>query len=295
MSRSTNFFFFVIALVSLAILLHNGCVIGDSLPAKFHQTRNTTVPGEKIGAVRVETQNGAIVVRKGAGAQTTVVAELRAETQERLDQVRVIAERKEDGGLHVAVAWPGGSPRNNESCSFDVTVPSSSSMTANTSNGSIELVSLDGPARLETSNGAVHVTGHHGTVRVSTSNGAVVLQDVTGDADVTTSTGRVEATAVTGSVSAHTSNGSVKLVLSGAARGPIDIGTSNGAVDLTLSKSFAGRLSLSTTNGHLSYGTIPSVHEVSADRDHVSMAVGDNSASSTVSTTNGSIDLRFAD
>jgi hypothetical protein len=297
--RPTRYFYFLAAIVTLAVLGKlNGCVAvnlgGGSPAARFEETRALTAPA--ASAVVVRTQNGFIALRRGTSPDTAVTATLRAQTKERLAAARVVADRQPDGALLLAVEWPGGRPLGSEACSFDVTLAAvTDAVTADTTNGAITLASLSGPARLHTTNGRVAVDDHRGDVTAVTTNGAVVLTRVTGDADAHTTNGAVELRDVGGRATAHTTNGRVTVALAGGA-GPVDVCTTNGSADVTLPKSFAGRLSLATSNGAIRYpAAAPTLHDLSRSRTSASFSLGDNAASSTVQTTNGSIDVRLAD
>lgn len=298
--RPTRYFLFAMMILAI-VVLKTGCIVvgpfGGGGGANFRATRVVTVfdPTSPVPVV-VETQNGAINVHKSDGRHVTVTSNLRAKTLERRDLARIVTDRRLDGTLFITVEWPGGRPLSNEGCSFEISLPSTASITATSRNGAITLASLAGPAKLDTSNGAISVSDHAGSVQAQTSNGSVTLRHVAGDALARTSNGRVEITGVDGRTTARTSNGAVKVQLSERSAGPVEIGTSNGAVDITLSKAFAGQLDLSTSNGSLNYKTGPAVRSISATKNHASLAIGDSPAASNskISTSNGSIDLRFA-
>lgn len=296
--RPTRPFYFLAVLAMLLVLPKVGCVAinlsGSSTPANCKETRTLTAPAA-VGVV-VRTQNGAVTVKRGEGAETAVVAHLAATTKERLADTRLVVEPQADGALLVTVAWPDGKALGNEGCGFEVTVPSmTNGVRVTTTNGAVTLASLSGPARLNTTNGRIVVTDHRGPVEAHTTNGAISLTDVTGDVDAHSTNGKVEMTGVAGRATAHTTNGAVRVGLAGGAAGPVDIRTTNGSAELTIPSGYAGRFALSTSNGSMRYPGGPLVHDVSAGRTHASFTIGAGSAESTVATSNGSIEVRIAE
>jgi DUF4097 and DUF4098 domain-containing protein YvlB len=221
----------------------------------------------------VETENGAIrVAAGGEGTEVTVVARLRAYTEERLAATRVVAERVEDDTLAVRVEWPEGGREDNEGCSFDITLPDVRGVRLKTSNGTLSLAGATGSAGLETSNGGVTVRGHDGDVDITTSNGAVTAEGLTGAAAI------------------GTSNGSIKLGLAPAGAGPVSLRTSNGAVRLDVGSAFAGELSIETSNGSIRVPRGgPGVEVRQHDDGSAKLSFGARGKPSRIRTSNGSV------
>jgi hypothetical protein len=201
--------------VSAAILASlSGCVILEE--AKFSRTIDVAVPHVLGSAIDVESANGHITVVAGQAADVVVTAKLRAVTQERADAATVTTDRDPSGKLLVRVVWPE-KRRNNEACSFEITVPDASGVKLDTSNGRIEIEGLAGQAQLETSNGEISVTNHAGPVNADTSNGAIVLKNVGAP------------------VKADTSNGAIRVEFAPTAVGWFKLDSSNGDIDVLLS------------------------------------------------------------
>jgi hypothetical protein len=295
--RPARFIHLALILIAALVGLKTGCIAvnvgtGGSEPAKYKETRAITAPA--AAAAAISTRNGSINVRRGDGPETAVTAKIAATTSQRLHDTRVVAEIQPDGALLVTVKWPDDQPRNNESCAFEIILPAATAaVTADTSNGAIDLANLSGLARLRTSNGRITVADHAGSVHASTSNGAVELKEIAGDAEARTSNGAIELREVGGRVTAHTSNGRVTVALRPGSAGPIDVQTTNGSAELTLPPSYCGRFSLSTSNGSVSYPKPPAVQDLQAGRHHANFVMGDGTVASTVTTSNGSIDVRL--
>lgn len=287
----------LVLLAAVIALPRLGCIVikgegGDS-SAKFKATRAITAPAGR--SIDAQTVNGSVTIRRAERADTAVTAKLALQTQERLDATRVLADLQENGTVLVHVAWPDGKPRNGESCSFEITVPKSTAggVTVKTSNGAIDLADLAGPAHLQSSNGRIAVATHAGDVYASTSNGASELSNITGSAEAHTSNGAITLCDIAGRATAHTSNGRVSITLAANNANPIDVQTSNGSADVTLPTSYAGRISISTSNGSIDIPKNKPLRILDSDKNHVSFQIGDSSVASTVSTSNGSVNVRM--
>src|SRR5215813_7137297 len=81
-----------------------GCGV---FPPPVEATRTSHLAHVAGKPISVETANGSISVAGVSGEKdVTVVAKLRARTQERLDATKVLAERKDDNSLSIYVQWP---------------------------------------------------------------------------------------------------------------------------------------------------------------------------------------------
>jgi Putative adhesin len=97
--------------------------------------------------------------------------------------------------------------------------------------------------QVETTNGAIDVSSLNGNLSIHTSNGHVVAQDLSGTIDIGSSNGAIEVGKLKGSAKVHTSNGAIDVT---GADGTCELGTSNGRIHAT------GRfdsLDISSSNG----------------------------------------------
>lgn len=185
--------------------------------------------------IDADTSNGEIMVRGVEGAQDVhVVATLRTrgdtlqEAEERLG--KIVYHVTQDGKtvrLRYRASDQEKDVRRYSGVSFEVTVPISTLVDAETSNGAITVEIISGPVELDTSNGAITVLAVIGNVVADTSNGAIVMREVTGDVNADTSNGRIDLANITGTVLADTSNGKIELE---AIDGKVDADTSNGSI-----------------------------------------------------------------
>ncbi|HEX2972729.1 MAG TPA: DUF4097 family beta strand repeat-containing protein [Tepidisphaeraceae bacterium] len=283
-----------IACSSLLICLAGLGVVGGCItmyqddPARFAETRNLTVAHQPGMPVRVATSNGAITIQRGPVADVLIKAELKATSEPRLANTRIIAERRE-GALVVEVAWADNQRKGSEGCSFEITVPDAKDVDARTSNGSIHLTSLAGQAHANTANGAITITAQDGPVEARTSNGAVRVKASTGAIIAETANGSIEIEDARQPVQANTNNSRIKVHLTDDNPGPVRLETSNGSIDLRVGKAFAGQLNMSTSNGSVDFSSVSNARQVSVHKNAAHLVFGNSNAVSEVHTSNGSI------
>lgn len=247
------------------------CINTGGCAATVPGTRTLSAAHESAKPVVVRAQNGQIeVVQSAVATDVSIVADIRARDQQRLDQVQLIATRDASGTLSIACEWPGGRPLSNEGASFRITMPDLASLDAATSNGAITVTGFGGRADLETSNGRISVTNFSGSVDAETSNGAIELTDISG------------------AVSADTSNGSIRITLSDDTSGPVRAESSNGAIVLKVGKSFAGEIDADTSNGGVTCD-VPGATIVRKDRSSGLFRIGTGGGTHVLDTSNGSI------
>lgn len=213
------------------------------------------------GPVRliVESSNGRIVVRGELGLQTASVTVTRrsrgripADAERRLGQLVYTATA--NGPLitlrYEQADQPGDIGRYS-GVDFEVTVLAEAEVEVRTSNGSIEMTSVIGSARLVTSNGAIELQGGAGTAFLATSNGRVSVADRVGDLTVRTSNGEIRLERVRGGVDGETSNGWIRYVGHPEGIGPHRLRTSNGSVDVRVPNGLPIAFRASVSNGSI--------------------------------------------
>ena len=283
MSMRTLSAVIAVALAPLTIL---GC--GWDEPARFTRTDTLSQPHVPASPVQVEVANGSIEIVKGTAAEVLINAEVKATTQERLDNTHVVVTRTADQALEIHVDWPDGVRLGSEGCSLVVTMPDAASVNLKTSNGRLSVEGVGTDLTLRTSNGRITAGDIPGRVDAHTSNGRIVLTNIGGAIDVGTSNGAVELTGIMGPVKADTSNGSVTIRLAGEATGPVQVSSSNGSATLAVGDAFAGELRLKTSNGGVRVNGPVGTKSMTLGK-HSGTLVFAGSGSSEVSTSNGSI------
>jgi DUF4097 and DUF4098 domain-containing protein YvlB len=253
-------------LTGLALGL-GGCLINPG--ANYKETRVSEVAAAAGSAVRVESRNGSISVRKAERSDVRISAELRATSAERLKAAVIRAERDASGTLVIDTVWPDGGRQSSEGVTFNIELPEAAGVTLESSNGSLTVAGLRGEAKLTTSNGSIIAREHAGALRARTTNGSIDLLQVSGPID------------------AESSNGSAEVVLSDDNAGPVRVDTYNGDVRITLGAAFKGTLSARTSNGSV---TMPA-GATQASKTSASLTLSEGPAS-TVTTSNGSVTVK---
>lgn len=202
--------------------------------------------------VRVESANGSITLHKGGTDQVSVRATVSAADDARLQQIKVIAERRESGELFVHADFPGGRTKSKDSVSFEIYLPDATDLTLHTSNGSLSADGFAGKVRLKTSNARVTLNNHNGEGEIHTSNGSINASAISGPLDCQTSNASIKLADVAGPVKAQSSNGSVVVGLRSDAAGPVNVDTSNASITLNVGAGFAGSLDAKTSNAGVS-------------------------------------------
>lgn len=261
--------------------------------ARFHETRTLAAPHFETMGLDVETANGRINVQRAQSNTIEITAEIRAHTQERLDNTFIVANQM-DEDLIVRVEWADGLRLNNEGCSFTIAMPSTERINLTSRNGRLTVESLSGEATLRTSNGRITVIDHVGDVEAHTSNGRIVLESIDGGVRADTSNGAIRVIGVSGPVTADTSNGSVRVELTDDNPGPVNIDTSNGSIALVVGETFAGSLVADTSSGSIRCD-LPGVEAHKLGKRNWRYTFSGDGPESLLDTSNGSITVQHAD
>jgi DUF4097 and DUF4098 domain-containing protein YvlB len=277
--------------VVVSALFVLGCNLTES--ARFTRTDTITHAHAATSPVQAEVSNGSIEIARGANAEVVITADIKATTQERLDNTRVVVTRTDDQTLDIRVDWAEGVRKGSEGCSLVITMPDASTVNLKTSNGRLTVQGVGSDLTLRTSNGRITAGDIPGRVDAHTSNGRVVLSEIGGAIDIDTSNGAVELAGVMGPVRANTSNGSVSIRLASDGVGPIRVSTSNGAATLAVGDAFAGELRLKTSNGKVRVNGPVSTESMDLDKRSGTLVFA-GSGSSTITTSNGSITVEAA-
>lgn len=264
---------------------------GCTPDAVFERRITTSAPHIRGEAIDIETANGAVSVFRAPITEVSIVADIKAVTQERADAVTLDISRDPEGTLVLRPVWPEPGRRDNEACSFEIRLPDADGVTIETQNGAILVQGLAGAADLETSNGRVEVENHDGHALIRTSNGAILVTSLRGSCDADTSNGAITLRDVDGPVAAESSNGRIAISLSDTAAGPVVAKTSNGAIQLEVGPAFVGRVGVSTSNGALDIARMHDSSFTRRSRGSGVLTIGAGGEESRLSTSNGSIEV----
>jgi hypothetical protein len=226
----------------------------------------TLNPGGKL---EVENQNGAIDISGWDQNTVDISGTKYANSPERLRDLRVEVTHAAD--LVTIRTIPPAEHWGNSGVRYSIRVPRRTELARiASSNGSIQVDSIDGSARLHTSNGPIRGNG------------------VTGSLDMDTSNGRIDLTDVNGAVTARTSNGAIDLTFD-AVR-DVRASTSNGGISLRLPAEPGASLRARTSNGAIHSDFDVTAHGL-ISRHSLEGAIGAGGPLLDLSTSNGSIRL----
>jgi DUF4097 and DUF4098 domain-containing protein YvlB len=129
------------------------------------------------------------------------------------------------------------------------------------------------------------------SVEVDNTNGRIAIYDVSGDFDVETTNGRIELFRCSGAAKLATTNGAIRAEFVSVAPGKdLRFETTNGRIELRVPQAFAADLDASTTNGSVS--TDLPVMTRSSDRNTLRGKMNGGGPTVRLRTTNGGIEIR---
>ncbi len=200
---------------------------------------------------------------------------------------------------------------HNRRLSIEVRMPRNGDLQVETSNGAIDVSSLNGTISVHSSNGGIKASDLSGTIEIGSSNGGIVLEAMKGTMNVSTTNGGIRASNLEGQCELSTTNGSVHVagrfdglnVSSGngavVARAEAGsklssawkIRTSNAGVDLSLPTNLQANVDASTSNGSVTVD-LPNDVQGSHSKTEVRGAMNGGGPEMSIRTSNGSIHIR---
>ncbi len=166
-------------------------------------------------------------------------------------------------------SWWGWGHFSNRRLSIEVRMPKNADLQLETSNGAVDVSSLNGNISIHTSNGRIRAEQLSGMIDVGSSNAEITLDSLTGTVKVRTSNGAISATHLDGKCELSTSNSWIQAtgrfeslditsnnggVVARAESGSRmsagwNIRTTNAGVDLSLPTDLKANLDAGTSNG----------------------------------------------
>ena len=173
---------------------------------------------------------------------------------------------------------------------IEVRMPKNADLQLQTSNGAIEVSSVNGTIRLHTSNGAITAAALKGRLKASSSNGFISVEDLDGDCELSTSNGRIRASGRFDALDIHSSNGAVvaRAMNGSTVASRWSIGTSNAGIDLSLPTDLKADLSVATSNGGMQL-ELPLTVQGVQDQYHLRGSLNGGGQEVSVHTSNGHI------
>jgi DUF4097 and DUF4098 domain-containing protein YvlB len=229
-----------------------GCDIEDldiGGSERYTQDFHYTYPLQPGGHLSVDNSNGSVEISGWDQDTIDISGTKYARSPELRDALKIEIDHT-DGAVHIRTVRPLDR-RGNMGAKYVIKVPRRTELERiASSNGSVHVLDVEGPARLKTSNGAVRAENLRGSLDAQTSNGSIEVQNLEGSASLHTSNGRVHAEDVRGSLEADTSNGGIHVRLSKPEAGrPVKLETSNGPIELTMDAMNQNEIHVTTSNG----------------------------------------------
>lgn len=285
---STPYAFCRTVVVLCVIALSAGCTYGTGVEEEYAKS----FPVSDRADVQIHVSNAMVHVMtsEDASVQFHVSYEIDGSDSTQPFSARQdgnLIELKENEGSH---DWWNQDSNRIERAMVEVRMPKNADLQLQTSNGAIEVSSVNGNIRLHTSNGAIHAAALKGRLQVSTSNGAINAEGVDGDCELSTSNGGIHVSGRFDALNIHSSNG---LVVARAESGSAvssrwSLGTSNSAIELALPTDLKADLDLSTSNGGVQL-ELPVTVQGYQDQSHLHGALNGGGTEVSVHTSNGHI------
>jgi DUF4097 and DUF4098 domain-containing protein YvlB len=257
----------------------SGCTPGPT------ETREDSFAVAGYSRLVVSSENGSIEVKAGADNEVLVQARLK-------DAPRVKYELSQVGDtitvdVQISRRWwffsTGGAD-------ITITVPPSTDVELETSNGDVELRGIEGEGSLGTSNGDVVMDTLRGDFEGRTSNGRIEGNAVEGAVVLRTSNGKVNLREVEGEFNVETSNGGIAYSGNMTAGGSNRLVTSNGSVVVEFTGNPSVVLDAETSNGDVTC-VLPILATVTKD-DRLVGKIGDGEADLYIRTSNGDVTIK---
>jgi DUF4097 and DUF4098 domain-containing protein YvlB len=220
--------------------------------AEFCEMREQTVPGGGIISVDAS-PNGGISVKGWDQNSVLVRAQVSAQADTD-DQAKALAQQitVQTGG-QIRAMGPAQNKENNWSVSFEIFVPTRSSVNLETVNGGVSMSDINGNLEFKTTNGGLHLQRVGGYVHGRTTNGGVSIE-LAGD---------------------HWDGQGLEVT------------TSNGGVSLKVPQNYSAQFEASTQNGKIRAAGLSTTE----DKTHITTSLGRGGALLKVTTTNGGVSV----
>ena len=197
--------------------------------------RNAIVDASGARTVEVEAAAGTLRVEGKAGLrQVQVTGTARASSQQFLNQIKLIAERRGDVVFIKAdIPDQDSGWRDNWSAGLDLVILVPQGINADVSDGSGEATILNvGSLEMNDGSGELTVNGTAGSVRITDGSGKLTIENVSGDVTVNDGSGEIEVRNVTGSFTVE-SDGSGAIYATDVRGSVVVENDGSGEIDVT--------------------------------------------------------------
>lgn len=238
------------AILTLALAMSTVAYAGDEVTETIDRTLNVPAGTE----LEIDNVNGSVTVSGWDQPRVRIYAVKKARSrdssaaQQALKALRVVVEQT-DRSIEIHTVYPKKNDLGifdlllgssvDASVRYEISVPRSMNVTADTVNGAIKVSNVAGEIELDTTNGRIEVANCSGSVEASTTNGAIGVELLSAKSGK--------------DMRFETTNGRISLALPATLAADIDASTTNGSVhsDLPLSTT---RVSRTTIKGTLNGG-----------------------------------------
>lgn len=267
----------VLPYATVVALLLSGAGCGPSVWVEAQE--HLEVSAEGVDTLAVETHNGRIEVQAASDDSEVIDIQVvkRAGGSSNRDAEAcldaLVIESSKEGHTH-SLGWRFDGPRGRNwgtGVSFTVTVPARLAVKAETHNGRVKVVGLQGDCDLETHNGRIEADVEGTTIRAVSHNGRI---DVAGSPQ---------------NIELRTHNGSIKTRLASQSELTGSITTHNGSIRVELADGASTRLTCSTHNGRVFCAK--ALQNLTASRNRLSGQLGESQGTLHIETHNGSIEV----
>lgn len=238
--------------------------------------------------VRVATGSGYIHVMPGDPSSVHITAHIRARgpfnAQARVSRIENHPPIQQSGGIiHIGRRTPNG-----VSIDYDITVPPSTQLTAQTGSGDLRIANIDGSVSARTGSGSIQADGLSNHIVLQTGSGSISASfDHSNDVKAQTGSGSIRLNNVQGLLTAQTGSGSIHV--SGTPSAGWNLRTGSGSVTMDTG---SAHYSINATTGS---GAIHSDQSLTThgnlNRHHITGDV--NGGGPTVRIVTGSGDIRI--
>jgi hypothetical protein len=207
--------------------------------------------------------------------------------------------------------WWGWGGNYSHRLDIEVRMPKDADLRLQTTNGAIDVSSVDGNISIQTRNGRISARQLSGTIDIGSTNGGIELDTLKGALTVHSSNGHITASRLDGKCDLSTSNGWIQVegrfesLDIGSTNGAIDgrvesgsrmssswhIRTTNGRVDLSVPTDLKANLNVDTNNGRIKLD-LPVAMQGFEDRGLVRGTLNGGGPELSISTTNAGIHVR---
>ncbi len=227
-----------LAATMLAALLWATAATPAPAAVEGHFERNLKVTGPVD--LDVETGSGSITVRAGNSDTLEIRGTIRA-SDGWLSSDRGVEDRVRYLESHPPIEQSGNTIRighindhdltRNISISYELVVPATTRLRAQTGSGSQTIDGISGPVEANSGSGSLQVSNVGAEVNARTGSGGIELRAVRGNSRASTGSGSIRAIGIAGGMNASTGSGSVKLEQTAA--GDVEVETGSGGVELS--------------------------------------------------------------